>query len=253
MPGGGLKDAFHRARTPDPRAALEVDRPLALLLSPSDFGRFLRLRGKPGTEEKTEGIRWGAPRDPRARPEALGPTPEQAPPTSRHAAGARLFGPGGYGAVTWRQSGTSSPGSDLTASWRGVRSYRKWRTEAGGSRGVVGEVTSVCEWGRIALSRGPLEGGVAFWVGRMRSAAEGLGLAAASPGLEPNACPPSVLQRPPRPWAASLGIPNVLRRTRACILRVAPPFVVFYLVYTWGTQEFEKSKRKNPAAYENDK
>ena len=30
-------------------------------------------------------------------------------------------------------------------------------------------------------------------------------------------------------------------------------FVVFYLVYTWGTQEFEKSKRKNPAAYENDK
>ena len=30
-------------------------------------------------------------------------------------------------------------------------------------------------------------------------------------------------------------------------------FVVFYLVYTWGTQEFEKSKRKNPAANENDK
>ena len=30
-------------------------------------------------------------------------------------------------------------------------------------------------------------------------------------------------------------------------------FIVFYLVYTWGMQEFEKSKRKNPAAYENDK
>ena len=30
-------------------------------------------------------------------------------------------------------------------------------------------------------------------------------------------------------------------------------FVVLYLVYTWGMQEFEKSKRKNPAAYENDK
>ncbi|XDB52046.1 hypothetical protein AB1E18_005596 [Capra hircus] len=55
------------------------------------------------------------------------------------------------------------------------------------------------------------------------------------------------------PHYFSKGIPNVLRRTRACILRVAPPFVVFYLVYTWGTQEFEKSKRKNPAAYENDK
>lgn len=118
------------------------------------------------------------------------------------------------------------------------------------SRGVVGEVTSVCEWGRIALSRGPLEGRVAFWVGRMRSAAEGLGLAAASPGLEPNACPPSVLQaaatmgrrtgiwhgcgmwspiacRPSSssafPHYFSKGIPNVLpRRTRACILRVAP-------------------------------
>ncbi|KAF7483030.1 cytochrome b-c1 complex subunit 8 [Marmota monax] len=49
------------------------------------------------------------------------------------------------------------------------------------------------------------------------------------------------------------GIPNVLRRTQASILRVVPPFVVFYLVYTWGNQEFEKSKRKNPAAYENDK
>lgn len=55
------------------------------------------------------------------------------------------------------------------------------------------------------------------------------------------------------PHYFSKGIPNVLRRTRACILRVAPPFVAFYLVYTWGTQEFEKSKRKNPAAYENDK
>ncbi|XP_057598147.1 cytochrome b-c1 complex subunit 8-like [Hippopotamus amphibius kiboko] len=55
------------------------------------------------------------------------------------------------------------------------------------------------------------------------------------------------------PHYFSKGIPNMLRRTRACILRVTPPFVVFYLVYTWGTQEFEKSKRKNPAAYENDK
>ncbi|XP_043443671.1 cytochrome b-c1 complex subunit 8 [Prionailurus bengalensis] len=58
------------------------------------------------------------------------------------------------------------------------------------------------------------------------------------------------------PHYFSKGIPNVLRRTRACILRVLPRECLgrgFYLVYTWGTQEFEKSKRKNPAAYENDK
>ncbi|XP_036052732.1 cytochrome b-c1 complex subunit 8 [Onychomys torridus] len=51
----------------------------------------------------------------------------------------------------------------------------------------------------------------------------------------------------------SKGIPNVLRRTRERVLRVAPPFVAFYLIYTWGNQEFEQSKRKNPAMYENDK
>ncbi|XP_029339604.1 cytochrome b-c1 complex subunit 8-like [Mus caroli] len=51
----------------------------------------------------------------------------------------------------------------------------------------------------------------------------------------------------------SKGIPNVLRRTRERILRVAPPFVVVYLIYTWGNQDFEQSKRKNPAMYENDK
>lgn len=39
----------------------------------------------------------------------------------------------------------------------------------------------------------------------------------------------------------SKGIPNVLRRTRERILRVAPPFVVVYLIYTWGNQEFEQS------------
>ncbi|KAH0509920.1 cytochrome b-c1 complex subunit 8 [Microtus oregoni] len=51
----------------------------------------------------------------------------------------------------------------------------------------------------------------------------------------------------------SKGIPNVLRRTRERILRVAPPFVAFYLIYTWGNQEFERSRRKDPAMYENDK
>ncbi|XP_054423961.1 cytochrome b-c1 complex subunit 8 [Pteronotus mesoamericanus] len=55
------------------------------------------------------------------------------------------------------------------------------------------------------------------------------------------------------PHFLSKGIPNVLRRTQASILRAVPPFIAFYLLYTWGTQEFERSKRKNPAAYENDK
>uniref|UniRef100_A0A8C2MEE1 Cytochrome b-c1 complex subunit 8 n=1 Tax=Cricetulus griseus TaxID=10029 RepID=A0A8C2MEE1_CRIGR len=30
-------------------------------------------------------------------------------------------------------------------------------------------------------------------------------------------------------------------------------FVLLYLIYTWGNQEFERSKRKNPAKYANDK
>ncbi|XP_039729029.1 cytochrome b-c1 complex subunit 8-like [Pteropus medius] len=51
----------------------------------------------------------------------------------------------------------------------------------------------------------------------------------------------------------SKGDPNMLPLTQASILCASPPFVVFYLVYTWGTQEFKKSKRKIPAAYENGK
>ncbi|XP_043852639.1 cytochrome b-c1 complex subunit 8-like [Dromiciops gliroides] len=49
------------------------------------------------------------------------------------------------------------------------------------------------------------------------------------------------------------GIPNVLRRTQDSILRVAPPFIGFYFLYTWGTQEFEKSKRKKPTDFEEEK
>ena len=41
-------------------------------------------------------------------------------------------------------------------------------------------------------------------------------------------------------------------RIQASILRVVPPFVGFYLIYTSGTEEFEKPRRKNPATYEND-
>ncbi|XP_038269497.1 cytochrome b-c1 complex subunit 8 [Dermochelys coriacea] len=48
------------------------------------------------------------------------------------------------------------------------------------------------------------------------------------------------------------GIPNVWRRFRSQVFRVAPPFVVAYVVYTWGNQEFERLKRKNSADFEND-
>ncbi|XP_057613391.1 cytochrome b-c1 complex subunit 8-like [Chionomys nivalis] len=50
----------------------------------------------------------------------------------------------------------------------------------------------------------------------------------------------------------SKGIPSVLHCTRERILPMAS-FVAFYLIYTWGSQEFERSKRKNPAMYKNDK
>ncbi|XP_051017316.1 cytochrome b-c1 complex subunit 8-like [Acomys russatus] len=49
----------------------------------------------------------------------------------------------------------------------------------------------------------------------------------------------------------SKGIPNVLCLTHECILHRAPPFVVFYLIYTRWSQKFEQSKRKNPAVYAN--
>ncbi|XP_009329740.1 PREDICTED: cytochrome b-c1 complex subunit 8 [Pygoscelis adeliae] len=36
------------------------------------------------------------------------------------------------------------------------------------------------------------------------------------------------------------------------LFKVAPAFLGAYLLYSWGTQEFERLKRKNPADYEND-
>ncbi|NXM70985.1 QCR8 protein, partial [Serilophus lunatus] len=47
----------------------------------------------------------------------------------------------------------------------------------------------------------------------------------------------------------SHGVPNVWRRFSSQVFKVAPPFVVAYLIYSWGTQEFERLKRKNPADY----
>ncbi|XP_024431006.2 cytochrome b-c1 complex subunit 8 isoform X2 [Desmodus rotundus] len=117
------------------------------------------------------------------------------------------------------------PGSDLTASQAGFRLYRKWRTEAGGSRDCGGRgatATMGREFGKLTRVRHVI-----------------------SYSLSP-------FEQQAFPNYFTKGIPNVLRRIQANILRVAPPFVAFYLLYTWGTQEFEKSRRKNPADYEND-
>ncbi|NXO47434.1 QCR8 protein, partial [Aramus guarauna] len=54
------------------------------------------------------------------------------------------------------------------------------------------------------------------------------------------------------PNVFSHGLPNVWRRFSSQVFKVVPPFVGGYLIYSWGTQEFERLKRKNPADYEND-
>ncbi|NXX95251.1 QCR8 protein, partial [Centropus bengalensis] len=54
------------------------------------------------------------------------------------------------------------------------------------------------------------------------------------------------------PGLFSEGLPNMGRRFGSQVFKVLPPFVAGYLLYSWGTQEFERLKRKNPADYEND-
>ncbi|KAM9850262.1 cytochrome b-c1 complex subunit 8 [Aulostomus maculatus] len=48
------------------------------------------------------------------------------------------------------------------------------------------------------------------------------------------------------------GIPNVWRRFRSSVFRVAPPMIVVYITYTWSNKVNQQSKRKNPADFEND-
>merc|ERR1711874_958237 len=44
----------------------------------------------------------------------------------------------------------------------------------------------------------------------------------------------------------SKGIPNVWRRFRASVFKVAPPMICVYLTYTWGNHVYEQGKRKGP-------
>ncbi|XP_026859371.2 cytochrome b-c1 complex subunit 8 [Electrophorus electricus] len=51
----------------------------------------------------------------------------------------------------------------------------------------------------------------------------------------------------------SKGIPNVWRRFTGSVFKIAPPIILMCLIYTWGSQVHEQSKRKVTADYENDK
>ncbi|NXD25510.1 QCR8 protein, partial [Spelaeornis formosus] len=54
------------------------------------------------------------------------------------------------------------------------------------------------------------------------------------------------------PGALARGVPNVGRRFASQVLKVVPPLAIGYLIYSWGNQEYERLKRKNPADYEHD-
>lgn len=56
------------------------------------------------------------------------------------------------------------------------------------------------------------------------------------------------------PFAGSLkkGIPNMWRRFKGQVFRVVPPFVLGYLVYSYGMNENKRLKRKDPTLYAND-
>nr|AAI55018.1 Unknown (protein for MGC:147645) [Xenopus tropicalis]AAI55035.1 Unknown (protein for MGC:147857) [Xenopus tropicalis] len=54
------------------------------------------------------------------------------------------------------------------------------------------------------------------------------------------------------PHYFSKGIPNVWRRFRGQVFKVVPPFVLSYIVYSWGTQVHSDLKKKDLSLYEND-
>ncbi|NXX31413.1 QCR8 protein, partial [Nicator chloris] len=54
------------------------------------------------------------------------------------------------------------------------------------------------------------------------------------------------------PHVLSHGVPNAGRRFASQVLKVVPPLAIGYLIYSWGTQEFERLKRKNPDEYQHE-
>nr|ACH56927.1 ubiquinol cytochrome c reductase subunit QCR8 [Simulium vittatum] len=52
--------------------------------------------------------------------------------------------------------------------------------------------------------------------------------------------------------AVSHGIPNIFRRIRSNIFRVAPPLIIGYLIYDQVERTHTAYGRKNPAEFAND-
>lgn len=54
------------------------------------------------------------------------------------------------------------------------------------------------------------------------------------------------------PGFFSKGIPNIIRRFSEETPYIMPGMISAYLVYYFGTKDFKRRNRKNPADYEND-
>merc|ERR1712126_447888 len=52
--------------------------------------------------------------------------------------------------------------------------------------------------------------------------------------------------------AVSFGIPNLFYRFRTQVLKVAPPFIIGYMIYDTIEAKHTAMTRKNPADFEND-
>ncbi|XP_027229045.1 cytochrome b-c1 complex subunit 8 [Penaeus vannamei] len=52
--------------------------------------------------------------------------------------------------------------------------------------------------------------------------------------------------------AIKYGVPNLFRRFRGQVLRVAPPFIIGYMVYQTVEGRHTQLMRKNPSDFEND-
>ncbi|XP_014207327.1 cytochrome b-c1 complex subunit 8 [Copidosoma floridanum] len=57
-----------------------------------------------------------------------------------------------------------------------------------------------------------------------------------------------------KPFAGMIshGFPNLVRRFREQVFRIAPPFVLTYMLVDWADKENERLSRKNPKDFEND-
>ncbi|BFZ14442.1 hypothetical protein BsWGS_17481 [Bradybaena similaris] len=52
--------------------------------------------------------------------------------------------------------------------------------------------------------------------------------------------------------AFAKGAPNMVRRFKGQVFRVAPPFIAGYLIYDWAKKEHARLQRKDPSEFAND-